>query len=168
MFGIIQCTLWPLQPRPATAIRAPQLSFLSEHHLQRFIDAQAGSYDQALAELHAGRKTSHWMWYIFPQIAGLGRSTTAQHYAIAGLAEAGAYLAHPHLGPRLEECTHAALQHERLHPEQLLGTIDALKFRSSMTLFAEAALEPALYRQALRAFYANQPDPLTLQLLGKT
>jgi len=135
--------------------------------LQRFVDAQEPVYRQALGELLAGAKRSHWMWFIFPQIAGLGRSATAQFYAIADGAEARAYLAHPVLGPRLGECTDAMLEWAgRRSAEAILGPIDALKFRSSMTLF-EVAAEGAddRYARALEAFYSGERDRATLERL---
>jgi uncharacterized protein (DUF1810 family) len=119
------------------------------HDLGRFVSAQAGVYDQALAELRAGRKRTHWMWFVFPQIAGLGSSPTAQRYAIASLQEARAYLADPVLGPRLVECATALLEVEGRTAEQILGYPDDLKLRSSMTLF-------------LDRYYDGKPDPQTL------
>ena len=134
--------------------------------LERFVSAQHGIYAQALAELRAGAKRSHWMWFIFPQIAGLGQSETARFYAIADLAEAREYLGHPLLGPRLEECTGAMLAWAgRRSAETILGHIDALKFRSSMTLF-EAAGSGESCSRALDAFCAGIPDTRTLDLLG--
>ena len=115
------------------------------HHLQRFVDAQADGYAAALAELQAGRKTSHWMWFVFPQLGGLGRSSTAQLYAIADLAEARAYLAHPLLGARLEACARALLGWPERTAWQILGSPDDLKLRSSMTLFAQAAPDNPLF-----------------------
>ena len=109
--------------------------------LDRFVTAQEGTYPSALAELRRGRKTSHWMWFVFPQIRGLGHSPTAQRYALDGVTEARAYLAHPVLGPRLLEATRAVLDSGETDPVRLLGGIDALKLRSSMTLF-EAAADP--------------------------
>jgi uncharacterized protein (DUF1810 family) len=133
--------------------------------LGRFVGAQDGVYDQALAELTAGSKRSHWMWFVFPQIAGLGRTATAQKYAIADLAEARAYLAHPVLGPRLTECAQALLRVQGRTAEQILGTPDDLKLRSSMTLFAHAADDPAVFRAVLDRYYGGEDDPLTLQRL---
>ena len=133
--------------------------------LERFVAAQAQNYPQALAELRNGRKTSHWMWYLFPQITGLGRSETARFYAIRDRAEARAYLAHPRLGPRLAEATDAVLAHAgRWSAEQMLGPIDAIKLRSSMTLF-EAAGGGSRFAQCLDAFYGGARDPETLRLL---
>jgi uncharacterized protein (DUF1810 family) len=132
--------------------------------LERFVTAQRGSYDSALAELTAGRKRGHWMWFVFPQIAGLGFSSTAQHYAISGLAEARAYLAHPVLGPRLVEAAKALLALPGDDPVAVLGSVDALKLRSSMTLFAQASDEPA-FRQVLDKFYDGSEDDATLTRL---
>ncbi|UQU61479.1 DUF1810 domain-containing protein [Couchioplanes caeruleus] len=133
--------------------------------LERFVQAQDSTYDRALAELRAGRKSSHWMWFVFPQIAGLGSSSTAQRYAIQDLAEARAYLAHPVLGPRLTECAEALLAVEGRTAEQILGYPDDLKLRSSMTLFAEAAgqEQAGLFRQVLDRYYDGEPDPATME-----
>jgi uncharacterized protein (DUF1810 family) len=134
--------------------------------LDRFVRAQQGVYEQALSELLTGSKRSHWMWFVFPQIAGLGSSPTAQRYAIRDLAEARAYLAHPVLGPRLAECCSALLKHEGRSAEQILGYPDDLKLRSSMTLFARAADDPTLFEQVLQRYY-DGPDERTLDLLGR-
>ncbi|TFL19860.1 DUF1810 domain-containing protein [Jannaschia formosa] len=131
--------------------------------LSRFHDAQADTYATALAELRAGRKRSHWMWFVFPQVAGLGRSPTARHYAIADLAEARAFLADPVLGPRLEQAARALLAHAP-PAEAILGGIDAMKLRSSMTLFREAGADFA--QPVLDRFFGGDPDPATLDLLG--
>jgi uncharacterized protein (DUF1810 family) len=137
--------------------------------LQRFIAAQDGVYQLALAELIRGRKESHWMWFIFPQLAGLGRSAMAQHYAIRSLGEARGYLAHPLLGPRLAECVDAVLVHRQRSAEQIFGAVDAMKFRSSMTLFDAAGGEArggeARFGAALDAFFGGLKDPATLHLL---
>jgi uncharacterized protein (DUF1810 family) len=137
------------------------------HDLERFVAAQAGVYARALAELEAGRKESHWMWFIFPQIAGLGRSATARLYAVASREEAAAYQSHPLLGRRLVECTTAVLRHAGTPAELIFGPVDAMKFHSSMTLFdaVAGAAEPA-FREALAAFHGGAPDPATLELLG--
>jgi uncharacterized protein (DUF1810 family) len=132
--------------------------------LQRFVDAQTGAYPAALAELAAGDKRGHWMWFVFPQIAGLGHSATAQRFAIRDLDEARAYLEHPVLGPRLVEASTALLGVEGRSAEQILGHPDDLKLRSSMTLFAEAADDPAVFRAVLAKYY-DGPDPRTLDLL---
>lgn len=130
--------------------------------LQRFIEAQnrAGTYEQALSELRGGRKTSHWMWFVFPQIAGLGRSSTARTYAITSPAEAKAYLDHPILGPRLLECTHILLGLTGKEAEDIFGDVDAVKLRSSMTLFAVASDEPA-FREVLDRYFDGEPDDAT-------
>jgi uncharacterized protein (DUF1810 family) len=133
--------------------------------LDRFVDAQRDTYPRALAELTAGHKRGHWMWFVFPQIAGLGHSATAQRYAIADLAEARAYLAHPVLGPRLVECARALLAVRGRSAGQILGHPDDLKLRSSMTLFARAAGDPAVFRAVLDRYYGGEDDPATLQRL---
>ena len=130
--------------------------------LSRFTSAQAGVYDQALAELKAGRKRSHWMWFVFPQIAGLGSSPTARRYAIASLEEARAYLADPVLGPRLIESATALLAVEGRTAEEILGYPDDLKLRSSMTLFARAAPQTKVFQEVLDRYYDGKPDPQTL------
>jgi uncharacterized protein (DUF1810 family) len=133
------------------------------HELRRFVQAQdeAGTYARALAELRAGRKTSHWIWFVFPQFAGLGRSSMSRTYAIASLAEAEAYLDHPALGPRLRECADALLGVSGKSAEEILGGIDALKLHSSMTLFARAAPSEALFRQVLDRYYDGELDEAT-------
>ena len=138
------------------------------HHLQRFIDAQDGVFDHALAELRAGSKRSHWMWFIFPQLAGLGRSPTAQYFGIGSLEEARAYLERPVLGPRLDACVDALLPWAgRRTPEQILGPIDALKLKSSLTLFDQ--VEPdGLFERSLACFFAGERDERTLALLERT
>jgi uncharacterized protein (DUF1810 family) len=133
--------------------------------LERFVAAQAGIYAEALAELRAGRKQSHWMWFVFPQIAGLGRSPTARFYAIASAAEARLYLAHPLLGARLTECTEAVLAHRGRSAEAIFGGVDAMKLRSSMTLFETVAGGPALFASVLEIFFDAERDPATLTLL---
>ncbi|WP_296106641.1 DUF1810 domain-containing protein [uncultured Agrobacterium sp.] len=134
--------------------------------LERFVNAQQGTYDRALNELIAGRKQSHWMWFIFPQIRGLGRSETARFYAISGRPEAEAYLAHPVLGSRLEDCTRAMLSHADLSANDILGSPDDLKFHSSMTLFSEIAGQSPLFRGALELFYRGAQDRQTLGILS--
>lgn len=136
------------------------------HHLQRFVTAQATVIDDVRVELRAGRKRSHWMWFVFPQLRGLGLSATAQHYGIASLDEARAYLAHPVLGERLRECVGLMLQVPEADAHAILGSPDDLKFRSCLTLFALAAPEEPLFKQALERFYAGEPDPRTLALCG--
>jgi uncharacterized protein (DUF1810 family) len=135
--------------------------------LDRFVTAQAPVYHQALAELVAGRKESHWMWFIFPQIAGLGRSSTAIFYAIEAREEAAAYLSHPLLGTRLAECTAAMLRHAGTPARSILGTVDAMKFHSSMTLFdAVAGVAHRRFAEALATFFGGEHDQATLDLLG--
>jgi uncharacterized protein (DUF1810 family) len=134
--------------------------------LQRFAEAQRGSYGRVLAELRQGAKQSHWMWYIFPQLRGLGRSATAQKYGIASRDESRAYLAHPILGPRLIECTKLALDAENTSASDIFPYPDDLKFRSSMTLFADVAQTPNVFSAALQKYYGGVPDPETLRLLG--
>jgi uncharacterized protein (DUF1810 family) len=131
--------------------------------LRRFVDAQdaGGTYDAALAELRAGRKRTHWMWFVFPQIAGLGRSPAAQTYAISSLAEAQAYLAHPVLGPRLLEATRALRELSGLTARDVLGGIDAMKLRSSMTLFRHAASGEPIFGQVLDQYFGGEADPET-------
>ena len=137
------------------------------YRLQRFVAAQDDGemYERALSELRAGRKASHWMWFVFPQIAGLGHSPTAVAYAIASLAEARAYLADPLLGPRLLECTRALMHAKGSTAEEILGTVDAIKLRSSMTLFARAAPSEPLFRQVLDRYFYGVADEETEQLL---
>jgi uncharacterized protein (DUF1810 family) len=137
------------------------------HRLRRFVAAQdeGGTYDAALRELRAGRKTSHWMWFVFPQAAGLGRSAMAREYAIASLAEARAYLAHPVLGPRLRESCEALLAGEGGSAEQILGGIDAMKLRSSMTLFERAAPDEPLFGAVLDRYFRGERDPETARRL---
>jgi len=137
------------------------------HDLTRFRTAQDahGTYADALAELRAGRKTSHWMWFVFPQIAGLGRSSTAVYFAIASLDEARAYLADPVLGARLLEAAEAVAAAEADSAEALLGGIDAVKLRSSMTLFLRVAPDEPVFRRVLERWFDGEPDPATLALL---
>jgi uncharacterized protein (DUF1810 family) len=136
------------------------------YDLRRFVETQATTYDGALAELRSGRKASHWMWYIFPQIAGLGMSAMSQHYSISCLDEARAYLDHPLLGPRLIECTEAVNAVEGRTAHEILGPPDDMKFRSCLTLFAAAAPENPVFSQALAKYFGGETDPLTLEKLG--
>lgn len=135
--------------------------------LERFVSAQASAYEQALAELRAGLKRSHWIWFIFPQLIGLGRSATAVHFAIASRAEAQAYLEHPVLGARLRECTQAMLAVEGRPLSAILGFPDDLKFRSSMTLFAELSEPGSPFHAALAKYCDGRPDPTTVELLER-
>jgi len=135
------------------------------HNLNRFLTAQAPVYPQILAELEAGEKHTHWIWFIFPQLKGLGLSPQSEFYGIASLAEAQAYAQHPTLGPRLDQCTRLANQVENRPIRQILGPPDDLKFRSSMTLFARAAPQNPIFQAALNKYFNGQPDPRTLELL---
>ncbi len=132
------------------------------------MQAQARDYAQALAELRAGHKRTHWIWYVLPQLRGLGRSSTAQFYGLADRAEARAYAAHPVLGPRLVQCVQALLAHPQRTAQQMLGEVDAMKLRSCLTLFAEVAPHQPEFAQALEVLFESRPDPVTLQLLGDT
>ena len=134
--------------------------------LRRFLDAQAPVYDEVCAELRAGRKQSHWMWFIFPQLRGLGHSSMAQHYGISGRAEALAYAQHPVLGARLQECMALLLAHHDLSAEDILGSIDALKLRSCATLFTEVAPQHPVFKQVLAQFYGGQRCRPTLERLA--
>ena len=135
------------------------------HNLPRFLEAQAPVYDQVLAELADGRKQSHWIWFIFPQLAGLGHSAMARRFAIASLDEAAAYLAHPVLGARLRECSRLVLDLEERSVHDIFGSPDDLKFRSSMTLFDLAGPAEPVFRQCLLKYFKGQGDPQTLALL---
>lgn len=135
------------------------------YNLDRFVSAQAPLYHQALDELSTGCKRTHWMWFIFPQMAGLGRSAMAQQYAIGSLAEAGAYLAHPLLGARLRECCRALLDLEDLSASDIFGSPDDVKLHSSLTLFAAAAPGDALFDQCLERYFGGMPDTATLALI---
>ena len=134
--------------------------------LTRFVQAQEGVYQQTLTEVRGGRKRSHWMWFIFPQLAGLGHSSTAQYYAVADLDEAVAYLADPVLGPRLVEITTALLAVESRDAEAIFGYPDDLKLRSCMTLFAQVPGASSVFNQVLDEFFDGRPDQVTLRLLG--
>jgi len=136
-------------------------------NLQRFLDAQQGDYQTALGEITAGRKRSHWMWYIFPQVQGLGYSSMAQHYAIADGGEAAAYLAHPTLGPRLIEISRALLTLPGSNATAVMGTPDDLKLRSSMTLFAQVPGADAVFQKVLDKYFEGEPDGQTLRRLGR-
>jgi len=136
-------------------------------HLQRFVDAQAPVYQQVLRELSNGRKTSHWMWFVFPQIHGLGFSPMSVRYAISGRDEAAAYDAHPVLGPRLRECTALVNAVEGRSALQILGSPDDLKFRSCITLFAACSAEPGVFVEALEKYFGCEGDAQTLVTLGE-
>ncbi|MDH7797913.1 MULTISPECIES: DUF1810 domain-containing protein [unclassified Beijerinckia] len=134
-------------------------------NLQRFIDAQKDVYETALGELQAGRKQSHWMWFIFPQIAGLGASAMAQRYAITSSEEAHAYVHHPVLGQRLRACTLALNAHAERTAREIFGSPDDLKFRSSLTLFSAVTPDESVFDEALETFFDSVPDPLTTEKL---
>jgi len=140
-----------------------------EFDLRRFVRAQdaGGTYAQALAELHNGRKVSHWMWFVFPQIAGLGRSATAREFALSTVGEAQAYLEHEVLGPRLRECAAAVAVLRGRTAAEVFGAVDALKLRSSMTLFSVAAPDTPVFTKVLETFFDGEADDATLELLHK-
>jgi len=146
---------------------------IARYNLERFVEAQAGVYEQACAELRAGQKRSHWMWFVFPQIRGLGRSEMAMRYAISGREEARAYLDHPVLGPRLQECVGIVVELEGRTVEEIFGYPDDLKFHSSMTLFSEAAALFAekegpsadVFHKALKKYFGGKTDRRTLELI---
>ncbi len=137
--------------------------------LGRFVQAQenGGAYGRAVAELRAGAKQSHWMWFVFPQLAGLGHSEMSRRFAIASLEEAGAYLAHPLLGSRLVECARIVSESGGLSPREMLGEIDATKLRSSMTLFVRAAPQQPVFAQVLAVCFGGVPDTATQRLLDE-
>jgi uncharacterized protein (DUF1810 family) len=135
------------------------------HNLQRFVDAQAPAFEDVCGELRAGQKRSHWIWFIFPQMKGLGRSELADFYGISSRQEAEAYLAHPVLGPRLRECTRLVNVVEGRSIDQIFGYPDNMKFRSSMTLFASTGIDNQIFRDALQKYFAGEPDQRTIELL---
>ena len=138
------------------------------YDLRRFVDAQdaGGTFERAVAELSAGRKRTHWMWFVFPQVAGLGQSSTARRFAIGSLDEARAYFGHSLLGPRLLRAISALQETDARSADEILGAVDAMKLRSSMTLFEAASPEIAEFAQMLDQFFDGQPDPLTLERLS--
>lgn len=136
------------------------------HDLNRFVQAQEETYDQALAEIRSGRKRSHWMWYIFPQFEGLGFSETSRRYAIKSIAEARAYLRHPVLGPRLIEVVRALLGIDGRSAHEIFGSPDDMKLRSCATLFTQVSDAGNIFEQVLQKYFDSQPDPKTMQLLG--
>lgn len=137
------------------------------HNLQRFVDAQESVYEQALFEIRSGRKRSHWMWFVFPQFAGLGVSPTSQHFAIRSLDEARAYLAHPVLGPRLIECASAVLGAEGRSAHEIFGSPDDLKLRSCATLFSSVSPEGSVFHRLLGTCFRGEPDEQTLTLAAR-
>ena len=151
-----------------TPPRADDAGAGDPHDLGRFVRAQAGDYQRALAELRSGRKRSHWMWYVFPQLDGLGSSPTAKRYAIRSLDEARAYREHPLLGARLVECAEAVLAVESRSANEILGSPDDLKLRSCATLFARASPAGSVFHRLLDKYYGGEADPRTLRLLETT
>ena len=141
---------------------APELDAFD---LERFVRAQESDYERALAEIVSGRKRSHWMWYVFPQFAGLGLSSTSQYYAIGSLDEARAYLAHPILGPRLIECAEATLKASGRSAHDIFGSPDDMKLRSSATLFARVSPDGSVFHRVLEKYFGGQPDQRTLDLV---
>ncbi|WP_208738606.1 DUF1810 domain-containing protein [Bacteroides caecimuris] len=139
---------------------------MGDYNLQRFLDAQQGDYEHALAEIRNGRKYSHWIWYIFPQLKGLGMSYNSQYYGISGKEEAEAYLSHPVLGERLREITSAFLQLKSKTAEEVFGSLDAMKVLSCMTLFNEVA-PGDLFRQVIDRYYQGETDEMTKRMLDK-
>ncbi len=145
--------------------RTPEHSPADPYNLLRFVRAQAPVYDRVLQELKAGTKMSHWMWFVFPQIRGLGHSPVSVEFGISGRTEAEAYLQHPVLGPRLKRCTQLVLQEEASTVTDIFGSPDDIKFRSSMTLFAQVSPDDDIFQRALQKYFAGAPDQLTLQRL---
>jgi uncharacterized protein (DUF1810 family) len=135
------------------------------HDLNRFVTAQSAVYSQVLAELKAGEKRTHWIWFIFPQLKGLGLSPQSEFYGVGSLAEAQAYAQHPILGPRLDQCTRLVHRVDNRTIRQILGSPDDLKFRSSMTLFARAVPHNPIFQATLNKYFNSEPDPNTLDLL---
>ena len=162
MTGSCQSTPYSLHPHRGGLPDNAAMGF----DLERFVRAQAPVFEFALQELRRGRKTGHWMWFVFPQLAGLGRSEMSQRYAISSLEEARAYLEHPTLGPRLRACAAAVLAARAGSIEDVLGSIDALKLRSSMTLFHRAAPEDPIFPAVLERWYGGATDPATDALLA--
>jgi len=137
------------------------------YNLDRFVEAQASNYDDALAELRAGQKQTHWSWYVFPQVRGLGSSPMSVRYAIGSVAEARAFLAHAVLGGRLRDCVKAMMAHRGLSADRILGDIDAQKFRSCLTLFAQAAPSEPIFNDALKRYFDGVQDAKTLSILNR-
>jgi uncharacterized protein (DUF1810 family) len=136
-----------------------------QYHLQRFVDAQQPVFESVCAELRAGDKRTHWMWFIFPQIRGLGHSDLARRFAISSVAEASAYLEHPILGSRLRECSRLVAAVDGRTIDEIFGYPDDMKFRSSMTLFAQTASDNQVFNDCLQKYFNGEPDPLTLSQL---
>jgi len=144
---------------------SPNGSERDQYNLERFVSAQHSIYAEVLSELRAGMKTGHWMWFIFPQIRGLGRSPVSIEYAISSREEAAAYLQHPVLGPRLKECTQLVLDVEKRSAEEIFGSPDDMKLRSSMTLFAQVSADDDIFIRVLQQYFGGAPDQLTLDRL---
>ena len=147
---------------------SPESSTADPYDLGRFLRAQERDFEQALSEIKSGRKRTHWIWYIFPQFAGLGFSSTSKHYSIKSIEEAKAYLDHAVLGPRLLECAEAALAVEGRTATEIFGSPDDLKLRSCATLFARISPSGSVFERLLEKYFAGQPDEKTLRLLGMT
>lgn len=154
-------------PQKADYHAVVKLGGSDPHGLSRFVGAQEGVYEQALAEIRAGRKRSHWMWYVFPQFKGLGSSPTSIEYAISSVEEAQAYLAHPILGPRLVECAEAVLQTEGLSALEVFGSPDDMKLRSSATLFASVSPAGSVFHRLIDKYFAGKEDVRTIELLSR-
>lgn len=167
---IVSSILFYLSPRISTTLTMDTgaSTTADPFKLSRFVEAQRDSYEQALHEICGGRKQSHWMWYIFPQLAGLGRSSTARFYGIINIDEARAYLAHPVLGPRLLVCAEAALKVQRRSAHQIFGSPDDLKLKSSATLFALASEPGSVFERVLHRFFDGQQDTLTQTRLERS
>ena len=142
---------------------SPNGSDRDQYNLERFVSAQHSMYAEVVSELRAGMKTSHWMWFIFPQIRGLGRSPVSIEYAISSREEAAAYLQHPVLGPRLKECTQLVLDVKNRSAREIFGSPDDMKFRSSMTLFHKISPETGSFKTALEKYFGGEPDRRTLE-----
>ncbi len=141
---------------------------IDTYNLNRFVIAQSGVIDKAIGELRRGRKETHWMWFVFPQLVGLGSSTMATRYGISGAEEAREYLDHPILGPRLIDCTQAVIDLDNLSTNDIFGTPDDMKLRSCATLFAHISAEGSAFHQILDKYYRGEPDPATLSLLVRS
>jgi len=144
-----------------------EMAMNDAYNLQRFIEAQTGVYESVLSELRAGQKRGHWMWYIFPQLEGLGSSAMSLEYAIKSRGEARAYLEHPLLGERLRECTHLVLSLDGRTAQQIFAYPDTLKFHSCITLFDQAASDSTIFCEVLAKYFGGEPDRLTLDILRK-
>jgi uncharacterized protein (DUF1810 family) len=163
--GLREARTTGIRRRLGTSRRLWETQMTGSFNLQRFLDAQAPIYDQVRRELMVGRKQSHWMWFIFPQIAGLGQSPMSIRFAIASLDEAKAYLAHPVLGARLSECAQLTLDVEGKTALEIFGAIDEMKFRSSMTLFARTRPEVDIFQRCIDKYFSGSPDPDTIARL---